>query len=74
MTEIILKNIYVFVLETLGLQESDPAEYFYLNRTGGVYDVPDVDDAEEFYATMVNSYTTIWMIVLNGYGCIKPVE
>ena len=52
-----VKPVYVFVLETLGLQESDPAEYFYLNRTGGVYDIPDVDDTEEFYATMVNSYT-----------------
>ena len=52
-----MKPAYVFVLETLGIQESDPAEYFYLNRTGGVYDVPDVDDTEEFYATMVNSYS-----------------
>ena len=52
-----MKPVYVFVLETLGLQESDPAEYFYLNRTGGVYDIPDVDDTEEFCATMVNSNT-----------------
>jgi hypothetical protein len=44
--------------ETLGLQESDPAEYYYLNRTGGVYDVPDADDTEEFQATLVHVQIT----------------
>jgi hypothetical protein len=46
--------LFCSLSETLGLQESDPAEYYYLNRTGGVYDVPDADDTEEFQATLVN--------------------
>ena len=56
-TRLYSPEMFVLVLESLGLQESDPAEYFYLNRTGGVYDVSDVDDNEEFHATMV-SYIT----------------
>ena len=42
----------------LGLQDTDPDHYYYLNRTGGVYDVPDIDDTEEFRLTMV-TYTTL---------------
>ena len=33
----------------------NPDKYYYLNQTG-VYDVPDMDDTEEFRLTMVKKY------------------
>lgn len=44
--------LYGFI-EILGLQIPDPSQFYYLNRTGGVYTVPDTNDTEDFIATKV---------------------
>ena len=60
--------------EKLELLETDPEKYYYLNRTGGVYDIPDADDTEEFHLTMVREDNSINPKLFNNYVIIHRNE
>ncbi|XP_046839975.1 unconventional myosin-Ie-like [Xenia sp. Carnegie-2017] len=59
--------------EILGLQIPDPSQFYYLNRTGGVYTVPDTNDTEDFVATK-NAMNVVGMSVEKQQNVLEIIS